>query len=174
MTIQLEVGKFYMDRSGRKMGPIRAYNSSAYPFAAGNCTYTVWGGLLFSGVHDVQDLVSEWVKPKVEPKVEPELTPFGKLTPEEQGALLLAHLKGKTIQAYSGFQQDWITMKTPCYWYDGQPYRIKPKVNMQDEYWVEFSTLGKPIYVHTYSPDHLTKDYGYIVHHPAVEMKETA
>lgn len=99
------------------------------------------------------------------------MTPFGKLTPEEQGALLLAFHNGQTIQKYDGPPMRWQETLNPR-WFEGQPYRIKPETKMQAEYWVEFSSLGEPIYVHPCDPAHLTKGYGYIVHHPAVEIKE--
>lgn len=100
------------------------------------------------------------------------LTPFGKLTPEEQGALLLAEHNGESIQVYTGPSQSWVTMGFAPTWYDGQPYRIKPKVKMQEEHWVVFSHDGFPYTVVT-DPMFGLSTGEYMVHHPAVEMKET-
>lgn len=99
------------------------------------------------------------------------MTPFGKLTPEEQGALLLAHHSGQTIQKYEGPFQMWHETSNPR-WFEGQPYRIKPKTKMQAEYWVEFDLYGVPVYVHKSKPVPFVREYGYIFHHPAVEIKE--
>ena len=168
MTLKLEEGKYYVDVRGRKIGPM----SSKYRFG-----YYKWHAVDFGGAYtalgrywsdctSVNDLVSEWV----EPKVEPELTPFGELTPVEQGELLLAFHNREALQYYSPSRCGWygayITgFSNACY------YRIKPKPKMQAEYWVVFRDNGTPLFLafeSKYQPD---KGH-YKVHHPAVEIKE--
>lgn len=171
MTLKLEEGKYYVDVRGRKIGPMSSKYRSGYYKWHGVDTggaYTALGRY-WSDCTSVNDLVSEWVELEVEPKVEPDVLPFGKLTPVEQGELLLARHSGQTIEVHGHY--NWGLAFGPA-WYDSMSYRIKPKTKMQAEYWVEFSSLGEPIYVHPCDPAHLTKGYGYIVHHPAVEIKE--
>ena len=98
------------------------------------------------------------------------MKPFGKLTPEEQGALLLAFHNGQTIQKYEGPFQRWHETSNPR-WFEGQPYRIKPKTKMQAEYWVGFYDNGNPLFVTT-DPNYQPSTGYYKVHHPAVEIKE--
>jgi len=166
MTLKLEAGKYYVNGYGDKVGPAKEWPHSVYCFTLNDLTHTD-SGQYHVGHISQYDLVSEWV----EPKVEPDVLPFGKLTPVEQGALMVSHHNGQTIQKYYGPWQSWVKAPSPR-WFEGQPYRIKPKTKMQAEYWVEFSSLGEPIYVHKSKPVPFVREYGYIVHHPAVEIKE--
>jgi len=165
VTLKLEAGKYYVNGYGCKEGPARAFSHKLYCFALGGILYTN------SGQHQarrttLRDLVSEWV----EPKVEPDVSPFGKLTPEEQGALMVAFRNGETIEYYSLGLMVWHS--TPWNgWNDVDYYRIKPKTKMQAEYWVVFRDNGEPLFVDTDNGASIVKGY-YKVHHPAVEIKE--
>ena len=167
MKLKLEVGKYYVNRFGRKVGPAKAYCDKGFIFNVGELLffrsgrpYDPWSNLCC-------DLVSEWV----EPKVEPDVLPFGELTPVEQGALLLARHTGETIEvAERADHYDWHSAFAPA-WYDHMLYRIKPKPKMQAEYWVVFNTSGEALYVSKDGNASLPIG-SYKVHHPAVEIKE--
>jgi hypothetical protein len=51
---------------------------------------------------------------------------WGDMTPEQQGALLLAHHQGKTIEGNSFVTGLWVYMKYPP-WINSGSYRIKPE-----------------------------------------------
>ena len=164
MTLKLEVGKYYVTGYGRKIGPMRhTGDKSSYNWGGSGESYTD-SGQYWALRTSRHDLVSEWV----EPKVEPDVLPFGKLTPVEQGELLLARHMGETIEVHDHY--NWGLAFGPA-WYDSMSYRIKTKPKMQAEYWVVFRDNGTPLFVafdSRYQPD---KGY-YKVHHPAVEIKE--
>ena len=165
MTLKLEEGKSYVDGYGRKIGPMRhTGDKSYYKWGGSEESYTD-SGQYFLHQTSRHDLVSEWV----EPKVEPDVLPFGKLTPVEQGELLLARHMGETIEVHDHY--NWGLAFGPA-WYDSMSYRIKPKTKMQAEYWVEFDLYGVPVHVHKRKPVPFVREYGYIFHHPAVEIKE--
>lgn len=51
---------------------------------------------------------------------------WGEMTPEEKGALLLAHHEGKEIQFYtSAFA--WAGLNRPFKWFPHRAYRVKPE-----------------------------------------------
>ena len=166
MTLKLEAGKYYVNRYGDKVGPAKEWPNSVYCFTLNDQTHTD-SGQYHVGHISQYDLVSEWV----EPKVEPDVLPFGKLTPEEQGALMVAFRNGETIEYYSlGLIPSWQSTHWTG-WNDVDCYRIKPKPKMQAEYWVVFTKLGLPKYV-TMEPSKIVSYREYKVHHPAVEIKE--
>jgi hypothetical protein len=51
---------------------------------------------------------------------------WGDMTPEQQGALLLAHHQGKTIEMKSYSFSVWVYIKKPI-WGQGVAYRVKPE-----------------------------------------------
>jgi hypothetical protein len=51
---------------------------------------------------------------------------WGDMTPEQQGALLLAHHQGKTIEMKSYSFSVWVYIKNPI-WGQGVAYRVKPE-----------------------------------------------
>jgi hypothetical protein len=163
MTLKLEAGKYYVNGYGDKVGPAKEWPHSVYCFTLNDLTHTD-SGQYHVGHISQYDLVSEWV----EPKVEPDVLPFGKLTPEEQGELLLARHMGETIEVHDHY--NWGLAFGPA-WYGSMSYRIKPKPKMQAEYWVVFTKLGLPKYV-TMKPSQKVAYSEYKVHHPAVEIKE--
>ena len=165
MTLKLEAGKYYVNGYGDKVGPAKEWPNSVYCFTLNDQTHTD-SGQYHVGHISQYDLVSEWV----EPKVEPDVLPFGKLTPVEQGALMVAHRNGETLEYYSLSRCGWYGAYI-TYLSNGGCYRIKPKPKMQAEYWVVFRDNGTPLFLafeSKYQPD---KGY-YKVHHPAVEIKE--
>ena len=50
---------------------------------------------------------------------------WGEMTPEEKGALLLAHYEGKSIHVYVP-GDSWIPVPKPA-WHDLYAYRVKPE-----------------------------------------------
>lgn len=54
------------------------------------------------------------------------LKKWGGMTPEEKGALLLAHHEGKTIQVYRALDETWEKIKSPC-WSEYHAYRVEPE-----------------------------------------------
>ena len=100
-----------------------------------------------------------------------DVLPFGKLTPVEQGALLLAEHEGAAIQSHNSHTKSWVTIVLPPAWYDDKIYRIKPKPKMQAEYWVVFNDNGELLFAVT-GPNYQPSKGYYKVHHPAVEIKE--
>ena len=165
MTLKLEAGKYYVNGYGEKLGPAKEWPHSVYCFTLNDLTHTD-SGQYYWGHSSQYDLVSEWV----EPKVEPDVLPFGKLTPVEQGALMVAHRNGETMEYYSLSRCGWYGAYITD-WSNGGCYRIKPKPKMQAEYWVVFRDNGIPLFVAFDSRCQPDKGY-YKVHHPAVEIKE--
>jgi hypothetical protein len=114
--MELEVGKFYMTRDGRKVGPA---SMEAYPFKVPG-----EGGVVLSFTEDGRwsengesrhDLVEEW---KDEPKL------WQDMTNEEKGALLLAYHEGKQIQMYFDAEREWEDVDSQ--WAPNRAYRVKP------------------------------------------------
>jgi len=164
MTLKLEEGKSYVDGYGRKIGPMRHTGDKSYYKWRGSKESYTDSGQYFLHQTSRHDLVSEWV----EPKVEPDVLPFGKLTPVEQGEILLARHMGETIEVHDHY--NWGLAFGPG-WYGSMSYRIKPKTKMQAEYWVVFRDNGEPLFVDAHNRTSIVKGY-YKVHHPAVEIKE--
>lgn len=71
------------------------------------------------------DLIAEWVDDT------PAL--WRDMTPEQKGALLLAHHEGRVIQSYIG-QGDWV--KALPGWNDNVAYRVKPESSKPREFWI--------------------------------------
>ena len=61
--MQIEAGKFYRTRDGRKVGPVvnTARGRLSFPFQCGPETYTPWG-TVFNTWEDPADLVAEWAE----------------------------------------------------------------------------------------------------------------
>jgi hypothetical protein len=63
MAIKIEEGKYYLDRKGRKIGPIQRVNIAGpipYPFKANTYTYAESGEHSLSATNAL-DLIEEWV-----------------------------------------------------------------------------------------------------------------
>lgn len=135
MALQIEEGKFYRARDGRKVGPMtRAADSAMYS------PIWVWtnapDGLLGSDVHYLWrddgteawllhtesplDLIAEWVD---------EYPVWRDMTPEQKGAILLAFHEGKTIEVHDfaggTHEPRWCKSYAPGR-YGHLVYRIKP------------------------------------------------
>lgn len=54
------------------------------------------------------------------------LRPWGELTDQEQGALLLAHHRGEEIEYFGCYSREWNVIVDPA-WRDELLYRVKPK-----------------------------------------------
>lgn len=107
--MKIENGKYYRTADGRKVGPM----------LGGPAVY--W--ILYTGrwcsegtsLHDCDpDLVAEW---------HDEPTVWGDMTPEQKGALLLAHHEGRGVQTL--FRDGWGDCPRPL-WGSLAFYRIKP------------------------------------------------
>lgn len=56
-----------------------------------------------------------------------EKKPWGEMTPEEKGAILLADHEGKTLDFYSGRLCEWVTIGMEPGHYPSVAYRVKPE-----------------------------------------------
>ena len=129
MTLQIEAGKYYKTRDGRKVGPVIPTPNDAWPFW---CNYELtrtgkiyfrWNGASQDGedVYDSDlDLIAEWTD-----------TPstWGELTDAEKGALLLAEYEGGnfTLQYRHDPSDTWGEKHIRDGFGDDVTYRIKPE-----------------------------------------------
>lgn len=114
--MKIEEGKYYRTRNGRKVGAMKPSGHEDCPWIAVRGDGQAWedDGTGVSGT-DSPDLIAEWVDD------EPRL--WKDLSPEEKGALLLAHHEGRDIQMYAS--DHWYTVNP--IWEDFTAYRIKPE-----------------------------------------------
>lgn len=69
-------------------------------------------------------------------------TKWGDMTPEQKGALLLAHHEGKTIECYC-FREGQFTTTHEPYLFDGVAYRIKPEPKVEVVHLMNFHEKAK-------------------------------
>jgi hypothetical protein len=136
MTIKLEAGKYYRTRDGRKVGPVIRYDKGyCWPWSVPQFyfTYADDGKHFVDRRESGADLIAEWVDDPETPKL------WRDMTPEEKGALLLAHHDGEVIE-WSGIRKgtggwsEWSDCDDDCLWdgdFDGHgfAYRVKPEPN---------------------------------------------
>lgn len=115
--MQIEEGKFYRTRDGRKVGPMEVYDGDGFSFCSGGRTYNSYGGFYSMGISD-KDLVSEWSDT-------PQL--LGDMTDAEIGALVRAWHEGKVIEGYSRRIDGWVECMVFNLWHEDIAYRIKPE-----------------------------------------------
>ena len=143
--MKLEEGKYYRTADGRKVGPMRFdafvwYQDGCEQLWNGDGTvmheagdeshdyiiaeevdhYHVIYRAQFNMTHDYRPELAERVFP-VKKNDTPKL--WRDMTPEEKGALLLAHHEGKVIEANDG--DGWWEVPHPG-WSDTFPYRVRP------------------------------------------------
>ena len=120
--MKIEEGKYYRTADGRKVGPMKPSVNDVWPWIVmGEVHYWTHNGVCISGT-DASDIVAEWPEyPKL----------WRDMTPEEKGALLLAHHEGKVIEMTSYIpgtsQLAW--NECPSNWRptDTGIYRIRPE-----------------------------------------------
>ena len=117
--IKLEEGKYYSTEAGKKFGPMRPSGYDEWPWIVVQGDGLCWhdDG---SPVADTESpwLVAEWADT---PKI------WLDMTPEEKGALLLAHHKGEVIESFANDQWGWCSPT----WSDHCCYRVRsPKVTL--------------------------------------------
>ena len=110
--MKIEQGKYYLTADGNKVGPMYGFNYKWVKYMDGDDD-PEWEND-GRGIDGAPDLIAEWID---EPR------PWKDLTPEEKGALLLAHHEGKDIQMYTS--DHWYTVYP--LWEDSTVYRIKPE-----------------------------------------------
>lgn len=122
--MKIEVGKYYKARDGRKVGPMDYwdYDPEFMVSKSGDFVGFRWyceGGKIYPNLGCHLDLIAEWE----EWTVYNNDLPFGDLTDEQKGALLLAAHEGGEVELYSDSKGEWF-VSTPL-WIDICPYRIK-------------------------------------------------
>jgi hypothetical protein len=150
--MKLEVGKYYKDRTGEVYGPLRFQSCSRHTFwfLAEGGSWTEEGTYWSNGRSSQSDLIQE-VNSDGSP-IEPEAKTWGEMTPEEQGALLLAHHNGETIEVYDSRPTKGWTFALLPLWCGSFKYRVKPEPEVKAEvvYWglvhkITFDTIdGEP------------------------------
>jgi len=164
-TLQIEVGKYYRTRDGRKVGPMVGRDFK-WVDGQGGSTDPEWNrdGTHRSGFTTYADeLIAEWTDP---PKT------WGEMTDAEKGALLLAEFngvpleqKGKVIVGGERLFR-WAPKQDGC-WLGSFAYRIKPEpvveevvmtgaVSRNGNFW--FDSTGVGISNDTHSITFTTKD----------------
>jgi hypothetical protein len=113
LDMKLQTGKFYRTKAGRRVGPM-LYESDTW---AEPTIEQVWHGdgtVMFEDGDESHDyIVAEW---EDTPKL------WRDMTPEEKGALLLAHHEGKVIEILD--YGEWLEANPDWAPYDA--YRIRP------------------------------------------------
>lgn len=121
--MKIQVGKFYKNKSGGKAKVVEYLggDSQDYRVSHGENGAMIWhyenGEANY--FNEKYDLISEWKEPE-----EMTYKTWGGMTPEEKGALLLAHHEGKTIQFMGTI--GWVDDDRP-FEYKSLEYRIKPE-----------------------------------------------
>ena len=125
--MKIEEGKCYRTRDGRKVGPVRIKETwlptKWAVWSDGENAYEVVGLLAEDALST--EIISEWVdhyhvfdRSEFSPKI------WRDMTPEEKGALLLAHHEGKVIECWN--VEEWCAIDVP-YWFDDCAYRVRPE-----------------------------------------------
>lgn len=133
--MKIEAGKYYRTREGRKAGPMEKSASASYCWSAyvDGDNGRVWrddgthGGMYIKRNEEF-DLVAEWPN---------EPTLWHEMTPEQKGALLLAHHEGKPIECIlpSNPCDVWDAVDRPG-WVGDFAYRVKPEPPQPREFWI--------------------------------------
>ena len=137
--MQIEVGKFYRTRDGRKAGPVVARNQVNYdgPFLIDGLWNYDDDGKVSSLPEHRDDLVAEWTEATpAEPASEIETPKIWRdMSDAEKGALLLAHHEGAEIE----WLDKGIWVEAAPNWVSTVAYRARP---VPKQPVVETVTLG--------------------------------
>ena len=120
MTLQIEAGKYYRTRDGRKVGPMWEYAEGGFYAADGYAV--VWSERGQSNCPYTPDIIAEWTDERASAP-QPKL--WRDMTPEEKGALLLAHHGGRTIERWVDESLGWKIV--PPMWMLEHAYRVSPE-----------------------------------------------
>lgn len=124
--IKLEEGKYYRTGAGKKVGPMMPSLNADWPWIVALGDGLCWhnDGSPVEGTESPL-LVAEWVD-GVPLKVEKENPKIWRdMTPEEKGALLLAHHEGKVIECCAP-NEKWFPIEAPS-WVSHFAYRVRPE-----------------------------------------------
>lgn len=123
-TLQIEVGKYYRTRDGRKVGPMEGFGRYRVHTADSEDSWQL-DGTYDSRNEDGFDLIAEWTETPADdtPKT------WGEMTDAEKGALLLADHEGKLIEwTHPGWQSPlWHISSMGTGPHEDKAYRIKPE-----------------------------------------------
>jgi hypothetical protein len=118
--MMIEAGKYYLTRAGQKVGPMKykwhdmvEYNDKVW-----------WrdDGSVNKCKETSRDLVAEWIEND---------TKWSDLTPEQKGALLLAHHQREKIEYRYSTNGNWHVVTRPM-WAPEAFYRVKPHVPIRE------------------------------------------
>ena len=131
MTLQIEAGKYYRTRDGRKVGPIVGPDSDGIFDAHEKIDSYIpmWRAdgrnEFFAEYTEPQyDIIAEWVDEPEKPDPDtPKL--WRDMTDAEKGALLLAHHEGRTIERWVDESLGWKIV--PPQWRHEHAYRVRPE-----------------------------------------------
>ena len=123
--MKLKEGKYYRTAEGRKVGPMLYENDI---WRQDGCEQ-IWYGdgtvMAENGDESHDYIIAEWVDHcHVSDRSEFKPKPWRDMTPEEKGALLLAHHEGEVIVARLK-EGPWLLAENPS-WQNDYTYRIRP------------------------------------------------
>ena len=135
--MKIEDGKYYRTRDGRKVGPmVEEYPRwSDWPFEVRNqdgdypISVCLWKDDGACDEGSQYDLVAEWTDTQSTTSTPSTKKLWCHMTPEEKGALLLAHHEGKVIQALVGGA--WMKVAKQPPWSTRCAYRVKPEPTVE-------------------------------------------
>lgn len=124
--MQIEAGKFYRTRDGRKVGPIcrGEVSNPGYYWRSANGQLLGYGSAWhkdgsFHESESCRDLIAEWTDEPDKPKT------WGDMTRHEQGEILVDDHNGKEIQAFV-HGDFWEEKKNGFPYFPNKSYRKKP------------------------------------------------
>lgn len=166
--MKIEAGKFYKTAEGEKVGPaeIITYSSSRssiyiwdIPYRGYTRAYNADGVycLYAEGYGDnykKENIVSEWIEEESKEVTAETYKRWGEMTPDEKGALLLAHHEGKTIEISYYGMRSWSRVREPSF-NAAHFYRVKPEEPMIEQ--VEKHEDGSATYTFNFDDETINK-----------------
>jgi hypothetical protein len=134
MDMKLEVGKYYKNRKGEKVGPMEGDTGLySFPFMdAKGRTYARNGAYVIGGNYKL-DLIEEWKEETESLDLSnPNHTPWRDMTPAEKKELLYAAHEGAVIEVWV-VDHDWSGWVRRSFdmWVEGNAYRARPKLKRE-------------------------------------------
>jgi hypothetical protein len=124
---KLYEGDYGRTRDGQKVGPLclgrdcgSTYRWAENPHKKGRWDDDGEDGFGFAGQNSCYDIIARWTDAPAEPVL------WRDMTPEQKGALLLAHHEGKVIQCWDTHGSVWANTTEPR-WAGAYAYRIRPE-----------------------------------------------